>query len=51
MRNFEHCDVCCKGKFYGSALGLLIGNMPAPDSVVNQVLVAAEKQEVRHSMS
>lgn len=36
---FEHCTVC--GKHYGSALGLLVNNEPAPSSVVNQVLVAA----------
>lgn len=41
VRKFEHCDVCGKGRFYGGALGLLIGNQPAPESVVNQVLVAA----------
>ena len=40
-RNFDHCDVCGKGRMYGSALGLLIGDQPAPESVVNQVLVAA----------
>lgn len=44
MRNFEHCDVCGKGKPYGSALGLLVGgSQPASESVVNQVLVAAER--------
>jgi hypothetical protein len=41
-RKFEHCHVCGAGKFYGTALGLLINNKPAPDSVVNQVLLAAE---------
>jgi len=40
--NFEHCHVCGAGKFYGTSLGLLINNKPAPDSVVNQVLVAGE---------
>ncbi len=44
-RKFEHCDVCGKGRLYGSALGLLIGNSPAPESVVNQVLVAAGANE------
>lgn len=39
-RKFAHCDVCGKGG-YGTALGLLIGNEPAGQSVVNQVLVAA----------
>lgn len=39
-RKFERCTVC--GKYgYGTELGLLIGNEPAPQSVVNQVLVAA----------
>lgn len=42
MRKFEHCSVCGKGRQYGSALGLLIHNEPAPESVVNQVLVAAD---------
>lgn len=42
MRNHEHCDVCGRDKPYGTALGLLMGNRPAPESVVNQVLVAAE---------
>lgn len=41
MRKCEHCTVCGKGRLYGSALGLLIGNEPAPESVVNQVLEAA----------
>jgi len=40
--NYEHCDVCGKSKFYGTALGLLINNEPAPESVVNQVIVAAD---------
>lgn len=41
---FECCHVCGKGKQYGGSLGLLQGNnMPASESVVNQVLVAAEK--------
>lgn len=43
-RKFEHCTVCSKGRGYGFALGLLIGNEPAPDSVVNQVLVAADRE-------
>lgn len=45
MRKHEHCTVCGEGKFYGSALGLLTpGNSkPASESVVNQVLVAAER--------
>ncbi len=38
----EHCSVCGKDKPYGCALGLLINNKPAPESVVNQVLVAAD---------
>lgn len=45
MHGFEHCDVCGKGKFYGTALGLLTGNNePAGASVVNQVLVVAERE-------
>ena len=40
---FEPCSICGKGRYYGSSLGLLIGNEPAPESVVNQVLVAAEQ--------
>lgn len=43
MRKCEHCSVCGLGEFYGTALGLLIGNRPAPESVVNQVLVAAAR--------
>jgi hypothetical protein len=39
---FEHCTVCGRGKQYGCALGLLIENTPAPESVVNQVLIAGE---------
>lgn len=39
---FEYCSVCGKDKPYGTALGLLIGNTPASESVVNQVLVAGE---------
>jgi hypothetical protein len=39
---FEHCTVCGADKMYGTALGLLINNRPAPESVVNQVLVAAD---------
>lgn len=46
-RKFEGCDICGKGKPYGCALGLLMGDsVPAPTSVVNQVLVAAEKELV-----
>lgn len=41
-RNFEHCSVCGKDG-YASALGLLINNQSAPRSVVNQVLVAADR--------
>lgn len=41
QRKFQNCDVCGKGKVYGCSLGLLIGNEPAPESVVNQVLAAA----------
>ena len=41
VRKFEPCNVCGRGRLYGSALGLLIGNEPAPESVVNQVLIAA----------
>ena len=44
-RKFEPCNVCGKGRFYGAALGLLIGNEPAPESVVNQVLVASETRD------
>lgn len=41
-RDYEHCQVC--GKYgYGTAQGLLVGNEPAPASVINQVLVAAER--------
>lgn len=42
MRKFEHCRVCGEGRIYGAALGLLMGTKPAPESVVNQVLVAAD---------
>lgn len=43
-RKFEGCDVCMDKKLgYGSALGLLIGNTAAGQSVVNQVLVAGER--------
>lgn len=38
-----YCDVCGRNKPYGTALGLLVGDKPASDSVVNQVLVAAER--------
>lgn len=41
-RCFECCDVCGRGKPYGTSLGLLMGNKPAPESVVNQALVAAD---------
>lgn len=41
-RNYDHCDICGKDG-YGTAKGLLIENDPAPASVVNQVLVAAER--------
>lgn len=37
---FEHCSVCGDRKPYGTALGLLVNGKPAPESVVNQVLVA-----------
>lgn len=37
-----HCHVCGDGKPYGTALGLLIDGKPAPESVVNQVLIAGE---------
>lgn len=39
---FSHCDICGRDKPYGTALGLLMGNRPAPESVVNQVLEVAE---------
>lgn len=40
-----HCHVCGHGKFYGSALGLLSPNgEPAPESVVNQVLIAGRDE-------
>lgn len=42
-RGFEQCSECGRGKPYGTSLGLLQGLAPAPDSVVNQVLVAAER--------
>lgn len=42
-RKFEGCSVCGEGRVYGAALGLLIGNKPAPESVVNQVLVASDR--------
>ena len=45
MRKFEPCNVCGKGRVYWAGLGLLIGNEPAPESVVNQVLVAAERSD------
>lgn len=41
QRHFKPCDVCGKGRHYGSSLGLLINSEPAPESVVAQVLVAA----------
>lgn len=41
---YESCNVCGKHG-YCLGLGLLVGNEPAPHSVVNQVLVAAEKIE------
>lgn len=44
-RKYECCDVCGRGRPYGTSLGLLINNTPAPESVVNQVLVAAERDE------
>lgn len=49
-RNYRMCEVCGRDRVHGGALGLLykpIGNgrsMPAPESVVNQVLVAAERE-------
>lgn len=47
IRQFEHCSVCGKGRFYGTALGLIVWNgphsVPASESVVNQVLVASER--------
>lgn len=44
MRKFECCNVCGKGVQYGCSLGLLTGDsQPAAESVVNQVLVAAER--------
>lgn len=43
VHGFERCNVCGRGKAYGEALGLLQGNTPAPESVVNQVLIAAER--------
>jgi hypothetical protein len=43
-REFECCSVCGKGRPYGTALGLLTSDSrPAPESVVNQVLVASER--------
>lgn len=46
VRKFEHCDICWdKHLGYGSALGMLIGKAPAGQSVVNQVLVAADAPE------
>lgn len=43
LHRFEQCDVCGKG-YQQMPLGLLQGNNPAPASVVNQVLVAAERE-------
>lgn len=43
-RRFEPCGVCGKGRVYGTSLGLLINNEPASESVVNQVLVAADSE-------
>lgn len=40
--NFECCDVCAHERTYGMGLGLLLCGKPAPESVVNQVLMAAE---------
>lgn len=49
-RQFECCNVCGKGKQYGCSLGLLTGDSkPASESVVNQVLVAAERAAGRKS--
>ncbi len=42
FRKFEHCTVCGKNKPYATGLGVLINNQPAPESVVNQILVAAD---------
>lgn len=42
---YEHCEICGKDG-YGTAQGLLIENEPAPASVVNQVLMAAERVAV-----
>jgi hypothetical protein len=42
-KDFAPCDVCGKGRIYFCSTGLLIGNEPAPDSVVNQVLEAAKR--------
>lgn len=39
---FESCDVCANDRAYGTGLGLLLCGKPAPVSVVNQVLIAAE---------
>lgn len=41
--DYGHCQVCGRGKPYGTTLGLLQGAQPAPESVVNQVLVAADR--------
>ncbi|MGH7487826.1 MAG: hypothetical protein ACREMY_19825 [bacterium] len=44
LHRFEQCNVCGKG-FSEMPLGLLQGdNKPAPSSVVNQVIVAAERE-------
>lgn len=42
-RKFSPCDVCGKGLIYGCSVGLLVGNQPAPESVVQQVLEAAKR--------
>lgn len=38
-----HCHVCGNGKPYGTALGLLVNGQPAPESVVNQVVIAGDQ--------
>lgn len=42
-RKFSSCDVCGRGLIYGCSVGLLVGDKPAPESVVQQVLEAAKR--------
>jgi hypothetical protein len=45
LKKWSSCNICERGRPYGTALGLLYkgGSRPAPESVVNQVLEAAKR--------